>query len=174
MTTQPDYRKICKNQFKSLFTPKQQKFVTIIEESIYKYTVEKAIKLRIVPEFSDINFRRRYSAKVRNIYDNLDSKSYLNNTNFLNDILTGELDVNNIAYISRYNVHKDNWKSIINKQKAETEYLTMKSKTSETTEYVCGRCKRNRTTYYQLQTRSADEPMTTFITCLHCNNKWKF
>lgn len=25
----------------------------------------------------------------------------------------------------------------------------------------------------QLQTRSADEPMTTFVTCVACNNKWK-
>ena len=50
----------------------------------------------------------------------------------------------------------------------------MKNKVSETSEFTCGRCKRNKTTYYQLQTRSADEPMTTFVTCLHCNNKWKF
>lgn len=24
------------------------------------------------------------------------------------------------------------------------------------------------------QTRSADEPMTTFVTCTNCGNKWKF
>jgi hypothetical protein len=28
--------------------------------------------------------------------------------------------------------------------------------------------------YYQMQTRSADEPMTTFVSCLNCNNRWKF
>ena len=28
-------------------------------------------------------------------------------------------------------------------------------------------------TYFQLQTRSADEPMTTFVTCLNCNSRWK-
>ena len=33
--------------------------------------------------------------------------------------------------------------------------------------------RKKKCTYYQLQTRSADEPMTTFITCLNCNNKWK-
>jgi transcription elongation factor S-II len=26
----------------------------------------------------------------------------------------------------------------------------------------------------QMQTRSADEPMTTFVTCVNCGNKWKF
>ena len=27
--------------------------------------------------------------------------------------------------------------------------------------------------YIQLQTRSADEPMTTFVLCLECGNRWK-
>ena len=38
----------------------------------------------------------------------------------------------------------------------------------------CGRCKSMKTTYYQMQTRSADEPMTTYVTCLDCQHKWKF
>jgi transcription elongation factor S-II len=40
--------------------------------------------------------------------------------------------------------------------------------------FKCGRCKTYKTTYYQMQTRSADEPMSTFVTCLNCGNKWKF
>ncbi|KAL6987999.1 hypothetical protein U1Q18_013746 [Sarracenia purpurea var. burkii] len=43
-----------------------------------------------------------------------------------------------------------------------------------TNEFKCGRCGQRKTTYYQLQTRSADEPMTTFVTCVNCNNHWKF
>jgi len=38
----------------------------------------------------------------------------------------------------------------------------------------CGKCKSRKTTYYQLQTRSADEPMTTYATCKTCGHKWKF
>lgn len=40
--------------------------------------------------------------------------------------------------------------------------------------FECGRCKSTKTTYTQKQTRSADEPMTTFVTCGNCNNRWKF
>jgi transcription elongation factor S-II len=40
--------------------------------------------------------------------------------------------------------------------------------------FKCGKCKSMKTTYYQMQTRSADEPMTTFVTCRNCNNRWKF
>lgn len=39
--------------------------------------------------------------------------------------------------------------------------------------FTCNRCKTKKTTYYQLQTRSADEPMTTFVSCLSCGKNWK-
>lgn len=174
MTTPINYRLICKDKLQLLFPENKKELVDIIESSIYKFTVEKAIKLRIVPEFDDIQFRRRYGEKVRTIYDNLNTLSYLNNRNLMSDILSGELDISNIAYINRCDIHKDNWDLFKKKQKAEDEYLLMKNKVNETSEFVCGRCKRNKTTYYQMQTRSADEPMTTFVSCLHCNNKWKF
>ena len=39
--------------------------------------------------------------------------------------------------------------------------------------FTCGRCKSKKTSYYQLQTRSADEPMTTFVSCHNCDRNWK-
>ena len=38
----------------------------------------------------------------------------------------------------------------------------------------CDKCTHRNTDYFQLQTRSADEPMTTFVTCMCCSHKWKF
>ncbi|KAF8308717.1 transcription factor S-II-domain-containing protein [Cantharellus anzutake] len=45
---------------------------------------------------------------------------------------------------------------------------------AETDAFQCGRCKERKTRYRQAQTRSADEPMTTFVTCVNCGNRWKF
>ncbi|KAL1813896.1 hypothetical protein ACET3Z_023961 [Daucus carota] len=45
---------------------------------------------------------------------------------------------------------------------------------ASTDQFKCGRCKKNECTYYQMQTRSADEPMTTYVTCVNCDNRWKF
>ena len=39
--------------------------------------------------------------------------------------------------------------------------------------FKCGRCKSKKTTFFQMQTRSADEPMTTYVTCNGCGNRWK-
>ncbi|XP_026190023.1 transcription elongation factor S-II [Cyclospora cayetanensis] len=41
-------------------------------------------------------------------------------------------------------------------------------------QFPCFRCRTNKTVYFQMQTRSSDEPMTTFVTCLECGNRWKF
>ncbi|CAN0879540.1 Transcription elongation factor TFIIS [Linum grandiflorum] len=43
-----------------------------------------------------------------------------------------------------------------------------------TDQFKCGRCGQRKCTYYQMQTRSADEPMTTYVTCVNCDNHWKF
>lgn len=44
---------------------------------------------------------------------------------------------------------------------------------AETDMFKCGKCKGRKCTYFQMQTRSADEPMTTFVTCVNCGNHWK-
>ncbi|KAJ9684052.1 hypothetical protein PVL29_016511 [Vitis rotundifolia] len=60
------------------------------------------------------------------------------------------------------------------KEKALFECELGAAPKATTDQFKCGRCGQRKTTYYQLQTRSADEPMTTFVTCVNCNNHWKF
>jgi len=45
---------------------------------------------------------------------------------------------------------------------------------TKTDSLKCGKCGKRNCTYNQLQTRSADEPMTTFVLCNECGNRWKF
>ena len=47
------------------------------------------------------------------------------------------------------------------------------NKAMATDMFKCGRCHKREATFYELQTRSADEPMTKFITCVNCGNHWK-
>ena len=39
--------------------------------------------------------------------------------------------------------------------------------------FKCSKCGSLKTTFYLMQTRSADEPMTVFIQCLACSKRWK-
>jgi DNA-directed RNA polymerase subunit M/transcription elongation factor TFIIS len=61
------------------------------------------------------------------------------------------------------NVHKE----------MQKEYLIRKAEEGVSGFFTCNKCKSNKTTYYQLQTRSADEPMTTYVSCLNCGKRWK-
>lgn len=54
---------------------------------------------------------------------------------------------------------------------ANWDIRNMKSREGQ---FPCGKCKSTKTVYFQMQTRSADEPMTTFVTCLDCGNRFKF
>jgi transcription elongation factor S-II len=40
-------------------------------------------------------------------------------------------------------------------------------------EFKCRKCKGTKTTHYSMQTRSSDEPMTVFVCCLTCGNRWR-
>ena len=62
----------------------------------------------------------------------------------------------------------------MDRQKAKDKLEYSKTMGTVTDMYKCGVCKKNKTSYYSLQTRSCDEPMTTFVKCLMCGNKWKY
>ncbi|ESO07297.1 hypothetical protein HELRODRAFT_98648 [Helobdella robusta] len=40
--------------------------------------------------------------------------------------------------------------------------------------FRCSKCGKRDTTYNQVQTLSGDEPMTTFVVCNQCGNRWRF
>lgn len=52
--------------------------------------------------------------------------------------------------------------------------MTAQEEKAISTSMTCGKCKQSRVAYSQAQTRSADEPMTTFCECTMCGNRWKF
>ena len=94
------------------------------------------------------------------------------NKYLLNQILNNnEFNLNNIAYMKPDELYPENWQKIIDKINLIEE---KKNNMATTDIFQCKKCKKNRCTVHQMQTRSADEPMTTFVTCVVCNNTWKF
>ena len=67
----------------------------------------------------------------------------------------------------------ENWKELLDEKNKRDKMLYELRTETATDTFKCGRCKERKCTYYQLQTRSADEPMTTFVTCLNCGSRWK-
>lgn len=147
---------------------------TKIEESIYNYTVGKSTDKCIDENIDNKYFKRIYVNKLISLYNNLNPETYIQNKNFLNRIKNKEIDINNIAFLTPQEIHKEHWKKYLDRQTANDEFLYSRTVGTRTQEYKCGRCKEKDCTYYQLQVRCSDEPMTTFINCLNCGHKWSF
>uniref|UniRef100_A0A0E0D8Q8 Transcription elongation factor n=1 Tax=Oryza meridionalis TaxID=40149 RepID=A0A0E0D8Q8_9ORYZ len=114
-----------------------------------------------------------HKAKYRSIMFNLRAD---NNTDFRRRVLLGQVRPERLVDISPEEMASDARK-LENKQIKEKALFDCErggAPKATTDQFKCGRCGQRKTTYYQLQTRSADEPMTTFVTCVNCNNHWKF
>ena len=70
-------------------------------------------------------------------------------------------------------MEKEKWHILIENKKIRDEKKYNTEVEASTDNFKCRKCKSNKCTYYQLQTRSADEPMTTFVQCINCGNRWK-
>ena len=145
----------------------------LIEKSIYNYTIHLAKEKNIKRNWHNNIFRGLYFSKIRSIYSNLDKESYIGNDTFLDRILNKEIDVNTIAELTIYDIFPENWKYIL-EQKSKRDKLKYELKPEAMTDaFKCRKCGSRSTSYYEVQTRSADEPMTQFITCLDCGTRWK-
>lgn len=167
-----DYREICRKQLYK--TIRNKKISGEVEDSIYKYTIEKCQEKKYGTNFECNLFRMIYKNKCMSLYLNLNKKSYIGNSNFLKRIKKGELLPKKAAFYTPQVVYPEHWKKYMDRQKAKDKLEYSKTMGTVTDMYKCGVCKKNKTSYYSLQTRSCDEPMTTFVKCLVCGNKWKF
>ncbi|EFJ27679.1 hypothetical protein SELMODRAFT_437865 [Selaginella moellendorffii] len=112
-------------------------------------------------------------AKYRSIVFNLKDP---NNPDLRRRLLLGQISGSQLTTMSAEDMASDQRKAE-NKQikdKALFECERGMKQEATTDQFKCGKCGRRECTYFQKQTRSADEPMTTYVTCVNCNNRWKF
>jgi transcription elongation factor S-II len=134
-----------------------------IEDSIYNFSVYYAESNNF---FDNDSLTEIYEHKLDDIIFNLNDK---NNNYFKSGIMDNSID--NVGYLCPHKLNPNLWKAIIDKR----EWIEYKKKNMATTDiYLCKKCNKRKCTFYQLQTRSADEPMTTFVDCQVCGNSWKF
>lgn len=139
-----------------------------IETSIYNFSIKEATERNIVKKWDNPNFVMVYKDRFRSIWMNLKTNPAL-----LNKIKCGEIQSNDVGSLTHQQMSPESWTKLI-QRKIERDNNTFTTDTKGASkEFKCGKCKKRETTYYQVQTRSADEPMTTFVTCLNCGKNWK-
>lgn len=145
----------------------------IIEESIFRFTCEKSNLRKVIKKWENPIFKKIYINKSRSIYMNLNKDSCIKNKSLITKIKSTKFDLENIAFMSYQEIFPEHWKKLLD-EKYKREAVMYEDKTEAMTDmFKCGRCKQRKCTYYELQTRSADEGMTIFITCVNCGNRWR-
>ena len=120
-----------------------------MEKSIYNFSIYFAELKSITPSWENTLFCEIYKNKSLLIRELIQTNS------IVELIKSGEVKARDIS----------KW----NPEETENELC----QEVEEGLFVCNKCGSKKTTYYSLQTRSADEPMTNFITCVSCKNRWR-
>ncbi len=141
---------------------------TNLEIGVYNYSLEYANKLNVVKQWSNPFFVQIYSDRLRSIYINIK-----NNVDLMTKLRTKEIKAHRLAYMSHQEMNPGAWRELIKEKEIRDKHKYDPVLEASTDEFTCRRCKSTQCTYYQLQTRSADEPMTTFVSCINCGKKWK-
>ncbi|CAH6421496.1 Transcription elongation factor TFIIS [uncultured virus] len=129
----------------------------IFEFTIVYTTIKNMIKT-IIPAI--------YNDKLNDIIKNInDDNSYIKRR-----ILKRTINLQEVAFLSPQQLNPENWKILLRKNELR-EYK--KKNMAATDLYKCFKCGNRKCSVMQLQVRSADEPMTTFVTCLVCYNTFK-
>ncbi|XP_063309890.1 transcription elongation factor A protein 3-like isoform X2 [Pelobates fuscus] len=129
-----------------------------IEESIYN-------EMKV----TDMKYRNRVRSRISNLKDP-------KNPNLRRNVLCGVVTPQRIAIMTAEEMASDELRELRNTltQEAIREHQMAKTGGTQTDFLQCDKCKKKNCTYNQVQTRSADEPMTTFVLCNECGNRWKF
>lgn len=151
--------------------PKDDTICINLEKNILNHAMDRARAINQQPAWDNHKYSSIYKQKFLQIQSNLKKSPVLKG--WILDKKIKTIDVVDMrpedmwpdgpyAKTIEAGIHKQLRKEYINREKKNQDGF-----------FKCGRCKSMKTTYYQMQTRSADEPMTVFVSCLNCEKNWK-
>lgn len=162
----------------------REQFLVLLESDDLVAELELALLKRVVREsteqgidaiWSNPIFWNLYRMRAISLYDNIHPGSYVKNPErWLEKLRAKDVTPTHFAEMSALEMYPARWKEEIERQIEKDKHLYTDASTASIFMYCSGCKKKTKCDYYQMQTRSADEPMTTFVTCLECDRRWKF
>jgi len=128
-----------------------------IEKGIYNNALKVATEKNIEKTWENEIFSHIYKQRFMEVQFNLKTNKQL-----CTDLISKTVSVKDFSNYNYEEFNSTKWEPVefIDDNVAEGIFQ-------------CRKCNSRKTTYYSLQTRSADEPMTNFVTCIECKNRWK-
>lgn len=138
-----------------------------LERGIYNAVLQIADEKNIVKKWENVYFVQLYIDKFRSLYINLQKPE-------VKQLITNkQIKPHKLAFMTHQEMQPSRWATLIEDLKIKNQNKYTPKIEASTDNFTCYKCKSKECSYYQLQTRSADEPMTTFVTCIKCGNRWK-
>lgn len=118
---------------------------------------------------TEAGYKNRLRSRVYNLKD-------VKNPQLRENVLRGVISAKRMATMSSDEMASKEMKALREKftKQAIDDHQLAVAQGTKTDLLKCGKCQQRNCTYNQMQTRSSDEPMTTFVLCNHCGNRWKF
>lgn len=167
ITNSETFRTNIRNKLKEILREDDDISSTNLEKGVFNYAIKEAGRKKIVKKWENPHFVCLYKDRLRSIYMNL------KNDNFLKQIQNGDILPQNVAFMTHQEFNPERWRVLIEKKMKRDASKYTDNIQASTNMYTCRKCKSNRCTYYEMQTRSADEPATIFVTCLDCGKHWR-
>eukprot|EP00210_Caulerpa_lentillifera_P001636 g1574.t1 len=161
-------RDTARNKFVELLTEEDK---SLLQKCMDKYEAASKIEKAIFNHFGDAS-SSEYKVKFRTLMFNLKDQK---NGALRRRILMGQISADDLVVLRTEDLANEDVKrennTIREKSLRDCERGQIVGATTDA--FTCGKCRQSKCTYYQMQTRSADEPMTVYITCTVCRNRWK-
>jgi len=138
-----------------------------LEKGIFNYSLKEATMRKVVKKWDNPYFVQIYLDRLRSIFTNLTNK------NLLEQLNSGAIKAHSIAFMTHQEMYPEKWDALITAKSKRDQNKFETNLEAATDTFTCRKCKSQKCTYYALQTRSSDEPMTIFVTCLDCGQRWK-
>lgn len=156
-------KNICKKLDEIL---KNEKNALNLEKGIFNYSLKEADQRKVIKKWDNHLFVQIYITHLRSIMKNLSNE-------ILHQITEGSLKPHLVAFMTHHELSPEKWAKMIEVKSKRDKNKFEVNIAASTDTFTCRKCKGNKCTYYQMQTRSADEPMTTFVSCIICGTRWK-
>jgi DNA-directed RNA polymerase subunit M/transcription elongation factor TFIIS len=160
---------VLEQTFSSVLSIEQRRH---LETILFQNALKTADKQEVRKAWNFQGFIDIYLSTARRVIGNFDPKSYVKNTHVWERFNNSEVTLEQIVNQNYYELCPENWQVMVDRR-AKRERIQLEGDFSRATDkWLCNGCKMRKCTYYELQTRSADEPMTIFIQCLNCGKRW--
>lgn len=159
------FRTNIRQKLSQFFT--KESYGSNLEKGVHNWAIKEATNKKVVKKWDNPFFVQIYLDHLRSVYLNLKNEGLLAKVN------SGEIKAQDLAFMTHQEYCPEKWDELI-KAKIIRDRNKFEQKLEAMTDlYTCKKCKSKNCSYYAMQVRSADEPMTLFITCLECGQRMK-